>query len=620
MKVHIDIETYCELDLKKVGLYKYASHSSFRINCIAWDAGGVKGEWSVHEATKPWERVIRELDLTDATFVAWNANFERVILGQKLHDLLDPKRWECTMVRAGASGLPLQLQKANEALGYSGKYMEGYGEMLLLSKPNKKTGGPWCGREYADKYDRLLKYCERDVELEMRVARKLDSHELHLVEWDHNLYFADQHINDRGVPLDRKLVHIGWEQFEAHRHELLAEAEGTTGLKRAGPEAYRRWLCDNGMPGLENMQSATLAVAKGTPEAKRVAWLYTQANKKAPAKFKAMALATTSGNRVRGTHRFHAAGTGRWSSSIVQFQNIARPPKGVDPDEVIEDLMKQRCTGYIEAIHNGHMMGLLSACVRGAVRASKGNVLVVRDFAQIEARVLAWLARDREKVALFASGADVYKHAASSIYMVSADKITDEQRFVGKTAELALGYGGGKAAFAKMAENLGAPVSEKQAEAIKGRWRATNPHTVTFWDRMENYFAGHARGQFLKVVLKSGRPLVYFRPRYTQEGCSYQGVDTYTRRWQRTKTYGGKLVENVVQATARDLLGQAILKLHEMGAPIIFHVHDEIVLECPEAEAEDWQEKMAEVMDTPPKWAGGLPLDSEGYIAERYRK
>ena len=634
--IFIDTETYCELDLKKVGVHVYVNHHSFRATAIAW--GTKNSECKLYLPIKPdsvWPVELQHfIDDPFTIFIGWNAAFDRLVLNKELHRRglakIPSCRWECAATRAAAHGLPLSLDLCAQTLGYRGKDRTGQGEMLMLCKPGRSTGKqmPYEGNEL--RYKRLGNYCVQDVNVMQQICHFLDSHDLHLSEQEKELYFLDQNINDYGIPLDTYLVNKGKEMYEQAQRSFRAEMEGITGLNRAGPEAYRKWVMAQGLM-LKNMQAATikktLQNTKLVPSVAKVLKAYTVVNKKAPAKFTSMLEAMSSDNRVRGAFLMNGAATGRWAGRRVQFQNIARPLEGLKPNEIIADICFPRSMEFVEAIHGAGIMDLLSATVRGAVQAGQGNKLIVRDFAQIEARVLAWLAKDEKKLDLFRTGKDVYKHSASAIYQKPVSEITYEERFIGKTAELALGYGGGQQAFMRMANNFNAPVSSEQAEAIKTRWRRANLKTVQFWRKLETVWKTNASkniapGPFTFIKMPSGRRLYYLNPLICEGDLTYTGLDTYTRKWGKTTTYGGKLCENIVQALSRDILAHAMLRvMRNIGdGMIVLHVHDEIVIEVSDDSVVDCDEALKKAMNESPEWAEGLPMASEGYISQRYRK
>ena len=684
-RLHIDIETFSEVDLRTAGAYRYAEDPSTEILCVAYalDDGPVE-VWETSQSPIP-PRLVELFATGDVELHAHNSNFERTVLNAPCGRALgfpptSIHRWRCTMAQAQAVGLPGGLKEACNALGTEKrKDEEGRRVMLKLSKPRRPSkNNPaerWTRESSPEDFDALLAYCVDDVEAERSLANALPS----LSDGLLTVHRIDQEINDRGCPVDFKGV-LGMEAaWESRRHEIKAEvAEITGGVAVGSVQAVREWLDspDRGSARIPipNLQAPTvkrwrerisqrvekLSGAResdgdgpartlfGLLQCDKVLELFSAHQSKAPAKLTAMRKSMGADGRLRGMFRFHGAATGRWSSRIVQLQNLMRPVEGVDVDAAIEAVSG----GEIDAADLRERFGgievvtLAAACIRGMVAAPEGKSLVWVDFGQIEARVLAWLAGADDRLELFRTGGDFYSASASKILGKAVSK-DDPERQIGKVAELALGYQGAVGAFSKMAHSYGLEMAEDEMLSVVKAWRRANPEIAGWgdglWAQLRSAAAEavanpgvvstaaggrvkllHQR-PWLKMRLPSGRVLHYLRPEVCDGEVTYEGIDTYTRQWARTATYGGKLTENLVQATACDILMQAIrnvdrwLKATGKGA-VVGHVHDEILVECPTGDADEALEKATVVMETPPGWAKGLPLAAEGQIARRFGK
>lgn len=668
MTCHIDIETFSESPLKSSGMYKYAEHPSTEILvlCYAFDDGPVH-IWVPLESLpkKVTRRVIEKLEPGSKFVVqphppedlyyyvrqggecrAHNSGFERALLnshaGRKIgfpHTTI--KQWVCTAAKVASHSLPRQLGHAAKALGSYPKCEFGKMAMLQLCKPRTgkiarylPTNDGW------EKFVTLYLYCVDDVHAERGIDEEIPD----LSPRELQVFHLDQRINDRGVCIDQEAITDVQELIKCYKARLRANCLKWTGVTPGKTGKIADWVRDNGYD-IENLQASTIREATKDTAApslvKRVLGLYNIYNMKAVSKFTAMQKAVCGDGRLHGMFMYYGANTGRWSSKIVQLQNLFRPVIK-DPDVAIE-AFAIRDLDWIKTLFSKNLMKVFASTVRGMLIAAPGKILVAMDFKSIEARVIAWLAGELALLEVFFGHGKVYEHAAAGIYKKAIELVTEAERFIGKIAILALGYQGGKKAFAKMAKTYGVEIEEERAEQIKKDWREANPMIVQLWyDLNELAIAAvqnpgqvfgldnkkimfKVEGRFLYMRLPSGRRLAYFMPeikqdlRFNRPKLTYLGIDTYSRRWMRCDTYGGKLAENAVQAIARDLLVHGMFNIENAKYEIIGTVHDEVIIEVDEND-EDALEKIRTLICNTPDWAEGLPVAAEGFRAKRYRK
>lgn len=671
---HIDIETYSECPLKTAGVYKYAEHPSTEILVLCYRFGhdGPVHVWipfdGVPRDARPLKKrldkgsqVYTQKGIPDDLLMwilgggelrAWNAMFERIVIGTlgKTGRLDWPevprKQWFCTMAKAAACSLRQALGDAAKDTGCYPKDETGKMAMLQLCKPRKPSKKDpderWLIEKHPDKYRVLYHYCMDDV----RAESSLDAYIPELSPGEKRAYHLDQKINDRGIAIDIPNVMSAQVLVEEYKQRLVEECIKVSGLKPSQTAGLADWIREDCFYPIENLQSATVKEALQDPgipdDVAKVLKIYSTHNMKAVAKYPAMEKATGKDGRLRGMFRYHAASTGRWSSMIVQLQNLFRSVIG-DEDAPGEyeafaiEAMQFEDFDYFRGLFDKNPMKVLASCVRGMLIAPVGRLLLAIDYAAIEARVVAWLAGQLDILEVFETDGRIYEYTAMKIFgLKSVDDVTKAQRFIGKIAVLALGYQGGKVAFAKMAKNYGVEFPEEEAEQVKKDWRAANPKIVSLWYDLEEAAAAaignpdsiyevadgrimfKLEGDWLYMRLPSGRRLAYYRPKLDGEGKpTYMGIDTYTRRWMRCKTYGGKLCENAVQAIARDLLLHAMFKLDDAGLEIVGTVHDEAILEVDDGSV---YQTVTEIMCDIPDWAEGLPVGVDGFIDTRYRK
>ena len=667
MIIHGDFETRSEVDLKEVGLDVYARHPSTDVWCFGW----ARGDESPHI----WFPTMHYDDLWEGglegiTIVAHNAPFELAIWNHICVPRygwppLRPEQTRCTMAMAYAMALPGSLENASAALGLTQqKDMAGHRLMMQMSRPRAvEPDGTVVWWDDFDKQMQLAEYCKQDVRTEQALCKRL----LQLSPSEQALWELDYKINQRGIYVDRTAVTTAMWVVKKEVDRLNGEMQrATNGEVCAATEVatMTKWIQSCGVP-IEGLAKADVIDALKldyVPEDVRKALLIRQeAGKTSTAKLHTMVTCLNDDHRARGLLQYHAAGTGRWGGRRIQVQNLPRPSI---PHETIEQVIDVLTHASIDEAHAmitacfDRPMTVISDCLRGMICAAPGHELMAADFANIEGRVLAWLAGEQWKLDAFTAydqkkGPDIYKLGYAKSFRIPVEEVTKDQRFIGKVQELALGYQGGVGAFQTMARGYGVVVSDTLANEIKTAWRDAHPSVVRFWYALEDRAQKAVRspgevfalgdvgrkisflvkGSFLFCKLPSGRVLTYPHPKLKpimtpwgeeKEQVHYMSVDGKTKKWQETHTYGGKLAENVTQAVSRDILADAMLRVEAHGYPIVMHVHDEIVVEGPiipegvgiTHSLRNFETLVAQV----PAWATGLPIAVEGWRGLRYRK
>ena len=640
----IDIETYSSANLAKCGVYKYVESPDFEILLFGYSVDG--GPAQVIDLASG-ETIPKEIIdvLTDENVTKWafNANFERVCLSRYLNypigKYLKPSSWKCSMVWAATMGLPLSLEGVGSVLGLEKqKLTEGKDLIKYFCQPCSPTkANEHRTRNYPyhapDKWLSFKQYNIRDVEVEMSVQAKLANFPVPDNVWKE--YHLDQEINDRGVALDMVLVQKAIDMDSHSRSELTEAIKNLTGLDNPNSvQQIKQWLSKNGLE-TETLDKKTVLklIQTAPPELRDVLSLRQQLAKSSVKKYQAMKNAVCSDGRARGMFQFYGANrTGRWAGRIIQLQNL--------PQNHLPDLEQARALvkiGDIEAVELLYedVPDTLSQLIRTAFIPNEGAKFIVADFSAIEARIIAWLAGEKWREDVFAKGGDIYCASASQMFKVPVEKhgINSHLRQKGKISELALGYGGSVGALKAMGA-LDMGLTEDELPSLVDAWRQSNPNIVRFWwdvDRaaMEAIRNKHAnethgivfsyRSGMLFITLPSGRKLSYVKPRIGEnkfggQCITYEGIGT-TKKWERLSSYGPKLVENIVQATARDILCYAMQTLQNRS--IVMHIHDEIVIE---ADKRLPLNVVCEKMSRVPPWADGLLLGSDGYETSFYCK
>ncbi|RYC97889.1 DNA polymerase [Facklamia hominis] len=649
--LNIDIETYSEADLPKVGVYRYADDPSFDILLFSYALDG--GEVTCIDLTKDKlpQNLVKALLDPKVTKKAYNAQFERVCLSHYLFnegfidhfDWLDPSQWQCTMIHALSLGLPGSLGRCASYL----KVMEQKdqaGTQLInyFSKPCKKTkknGGRTRNLPEHDpeKWADYVKYNIQDVKTEMAIAKRLEALAVPDFEWE--MWHLDQQINDRGVELDMALAESAVEVMEKRSHKNLRRMQDLTGLRNPNSVAQLTdWLEAEGYP-YDNLRKGNVEKAleegKLSPKVKEVLDLRLANSNTSTKKYIVMEEAVCQDGRIRGLLQFYGASrTGRWAGRLLQVQNL--PRNYLKSIGLARQLVKEKEVEAIELIFD-ELPEVLKQLLRTGIVAEEGRHFVISDYSAIEARVIAWLAGEEWAIQAFRDHGKIYEATANQMFNLGGiENVTKSYRQRGKVATLALGYQGGVGALKAMgALDMGIP--EEDLQPLVDSWRKANPNIVNFWydvdkkakatvvDGLSRRTAsGRIRFSkekgFLRIQLPSGRYISYPRPKLADgrfgQVIEFEGQGLRVGI-EKIETYGGKLVENIVQATARDILAEGIKRIEKKGYPIVFHVHDEVVVEAP---LDVHTEELNQLLATNPTWAEGLPLGAAGFETEYYMK
>ena len=641
--LEMDIESFSDVDLIKCGVYAYADSPAFEILLFAWSFDG--GETQIIDLAQG-EKLPAEVE--DAIFdvsvtkTAYNANFERTCLSKYFGRYIPPESWHCSAVQAAMLALPRSLEDVGRVLGLDEQKMKEGKELIryfcIPCKPTKANGGRTRNLpcHAPEKWELFKTYCKRDVDVEKSIRRKL--HNFPIPESEMELYRLDQRINDRGVLVDMGLVEQAIACERLHKEVVTKRAYELTGLENPNSVAQLKgWLGDKGMEA-ESLSKKAVAdmIAETDGEVEELLRLRLLMAKTSVKKYEAMERSVCSDGRVHGMLMFCGANrTSRWSGKIVQIQNL---PKNYIPDlELARDLVKQGRFEDIELLYDS-TPNVLSELIRTAFIPKPGCRFVVADFSAIEARVLAWLSGEQWRLDVFTSHGKIYEASASSMFHVPMEEITKGSplRQKGKLAELGLGFGGAAGALISMGA-LDMGLTEEELPPLVAAWRKANPHITQFWWDVDaaaikavtekqktkvGKIIFEYKSGILFITLPSGRRLSYVKPRmavnrFGRDSLTYEGISE-NKKWSRIETYGPKLVENIVQGTARDLLAEAMLRVEKKGYPIVMHCHDEIIAEVPEGSGS--VDEMCEIMAIQPKWAEGLPLRADGYSCSFYQK
>lgn len=644
----LDAETFSSVDLAKCGVYKYAASEDFEILLLAYSVDyGPVVVVDLANGEKIPDEIIEAIKSPAVIKHAFNAAFERVCLSFWLqprneHDIpewLSAASWRCDMVHCAYLSLPLSLEKAGAVLKVEQQKMKEGKELIkyfcIPCKPTKANGGrtrnlPWHDPE---KWEIFKAYNRRDVETEIAIEKKISK-----VTIPHNIwkeYELDQQINDRGVLIDMDLVKAAMKLDEQSRDGLVREMCSLTMLDNPNSVVQLKgWLAEKGYEVESLGKKEVVKMLEDAPEEiAKVLGLRLQLAKSSIKKYQAMENYAGADGRARGLFQFYGASrTGRWAGRGVQLQNLRRN----DLPDLAEarELVKSENGEAVELLYDS-IPDTLSQLVRTALIPKPGMKFIVADFSAIEARVLSWLAGETWRMETFASGGDIYCATAGKMFHCNVVKHGEngELRQKGKQAELACGYGGSVGAMKAMgALDLG--MTEQELKPLVDAWRAANPKIVDFWwdvDKAVKYVV-RTKGKssirnlvfryqsgMLFIDLPSGRSLVYIKPRIEEndfggESITYMGIGA-TKKWERLESYGPKFVENIVQALARDLLMESMMRMVEVR--IVAHVHDEVIIE---AGVEDSVEKVCGLMAIAPDWAEGLVLNADGYECEFYMK
>lgn len=640
-KLSIDLETYSSVDLGKSGVYKYAESEDFEILLFAYsiDNGEVKVIDLVSGEVIP-EEILSALSDESIEKWAFNANFERVCLSRFLGKRLKPQGWYCTMIWSAYLGLPLSLEKVGEVLKLDKQKMnEGKALIRYFSipcKPTKANGMRTRNLPHHDlgKWSTFKEYNQRDVETEMAIKKKLSAFPIPQSEWEN--YWIDQNINDRGILIDESLVDSAIKFDEILREENMDRAIELTGLENPNsPMQLKEWLNKKGLE-IDSLAKKDVESALNNAEGdiKEVLELRQELSKSSVRKYDAMKNVKGKDNRARGLIQFYGANrTGRYSGRLIQVQNLRR--NNLKDLDLARSLVKNRDYETMEILYE-LPSDILSQLIRTAFIAKEGTRFIISDFSAIEARVLAWLAGEQWVLDAFENGEDIYCRTASRMFGIPVEKhgVNGHLRQKGKIATLACGYQGALGALKAMG-GIEMGLSEDELQSIVDSWREANPNIVSLWwdidsvvkrvvktrskEEYKNLVISYEKG-ILFIQLPSKRRLAYPKAkigmnRFGGESIVYEGI-VVGNKWDKIESYGGKFVENIVQAIARDILAEAMMRLEKKGFNIVMHIHDEAVIESDSSSIEE----INEIMSVVPSWAPGLILDADGFESEFYKK
>ena len=644
----IDIETYSSVDLSEAGVYRYAEAPDFEVLLIGYSVDGGPVEVLDVDA-EPFTRITefcRMLEDPEVMKTAWNANFERTCLAKWTGTPMPPEQWSDTMIMALECGLPGSLANAGIALGLpEDKLKDPIGKSLIQyfskpCKPTKANGGRTRNlpQHDPDKWKLYIEYNRQDVVTEMAIRDKLKRYPL--AESEQKLWCLDQRMNDNGVRVDLPMVEKIVRFDEQNRERLEKEARTITALQNPNSlQQLKGWLASQGVP-VEQLRKDDIdrLLSGDLPDnVRRVLEIRKALGKTSVKKYSAMLSATCKDSRLRGILQFYGANrSGRWAGRIVQTHNLA---KNFLPDlDLARELAAAGDFDTMETLF-GETSFVFSELIRTAFIPSEGCRFVVSDFSAIEARVVAWLAGEEWVLEAFRNGEDIYCKTASMMYHVPVVKhgVNGHLRQKGKIAVLACGYQGGIGAMKAM--DKGGTIPEEELQSVVNQWRAANPKIVKMWRtferaaqlaieerrtvKLKNGVAFSYVNWNLFIKLPNGRKLCYWGARLKEDEKGrriyYMGVNQETKQWGEAETYGGKLVENVVQATARDCLAEAMTRVSDMGYHIVMHVHDEMIVDVPKEDT-DALKKINAAMGQPIEWAPGLPLKGDGYECDFYKK
>ena len=624
--LEMDIESFSDVDLIKCGVYAYADSPAFEILLFAWSFDG--GETQIIDLAQG-EKLPAEVEEAifdvSVTKTAYNANFERTCLSKHFGRYIPPESWHCSAVQAAMLALPRSLEDVGRVLGLDEQKMKEGKELIryfcIPCKPTKANGGRMRNLpcHAPEKWELFKTYCKRDVDVEKSIRRKL--HNFPIPESEMELYRLDQRINDRGVLVDMGLVRNAVSCEHLHKEVVTKRAYELTGLENPNSVAQLKgWLGDMGMEA-ESLSKKAVAemIAETDGEVEELLRLRLMLAKTSVKKYEAIERSACSDGRVHGMLMFYGANrSGRWSGKNVQLHNL---PKNYLPDlELARELVKQGRFEDIELLYDS-TPNVLSELIRTAFIPKPGCRFVVADFSAIEARVMGWLSGEEWVLDVFRGDGKLYEMTASRMFGIPMSEIGkgSSERAKGKVASLACQYGGSSGALVSMGA-LDMGLTEEELPPLVAAWRKANPHMVQFWWDVDaaavkavtekqktkvGKIIFEYKSGILFITLPSGRKLSYVKPRmavnkFGRDGLTYEGISE-NKKWSRIETYGPKLVENIVQGTARDLLAEAMLRVEKKGYPIVMHCHDEIIAEVPEGTGS--VDEMCEVMAVQPKWA-----------------
>lgn len=634
--LNIDIETKSGNEIK-YGVRKYVDSEDFEILLFAYsiDGGEVETYDFANGEQLPAE-IVEALTNPSVTKIAFNASFERTCISRAMGRPLPPEQWRDTMIWGMELGLPASLAQMAKYLKVP-QQKDTEGKRLIRKYCIPKKDGSFCEEYDSEDWQLFKSYVAQDVRTEMSIAEELAPYPIADSEWE--LWALDQAINDRGVGIDMDLVRAALLLDEETSAAAKEQLKTLTGLDNPNSVMQlKKWLDEQGLQvqSLGKEQVTEILADAETPNLVREALILRQATSNSSIKkYDMLNNATCRDDRIHGILQFYGATrTGRWAGRLLQVQNL--PRGSLKPHELAaaRDFVKENDLEALDMIW-GDVPEVLKSLIRSALIPSDGHEFIVSDFSAIEARVIAWLAGETWVLDTFREGHDIYKATANQMFHLGGvDKVDKAMRQRGKVATLALGYQGGTGALQAMGA-LKMGIKEDELQGLVNAWRTANPNIVKFWRRVEaaakralefgtkvslrgTGISFYVRDHFLMIGLPNGRSIAYANATLEDGRIRYEGKSMTSSTFQKLDTYGGKLVENIVQATARDVLGEAMLRLEKLGYKIVAHVHDEVILDVPKGITNI--DEINEQMAINPEWTEGLPLAAAGFRSDFYMK
>ena len=638
----IDIETYSDVSLPDCGVHRYAASEQFEILLFAYSLNDEPTRIiDLASGEKISDKIMEYLTDDSVIKTAYNAAFERNCINRFFGLSLKPEGWRCTAVQASMLSLPLSLEGVGEALNLDKKKMSEGKDLIryfcMPCKPTKANGGRTRNlpSDAPEKWELFKTYCIRDVDVEKQIRNKLAK--FPIPDREQKLYCMDQRINDRGIMVDQELIGHAVACDLLYKETVTKKAYEISGLENPNSVSQLKdWLNEKGIEVDSLAKAAVEELVENTQgDVSEMMKLRLAMSKTSVKKYEAMERSVCPDGRVHGLLQFYGANrTGRWAGRLVQIHNL--PQNHMEDLELARSLVKEGRYDLVELLYDS-TPDVLSELIRTAFVARPGCRFIVSDFSAIEARVMGYLAGEGWVMEEFRGDGKIYEQTASKMFHIPIGEITkgSPYRARGKVASLACQYGGAEGALISMgALNF---VEEEELKGLVRSWRTANPHIVNYWYEIDGAVKAAVKERkmtkvgmvtvyyqsgMLKIALPSGRVLSYVRPRMTvnrfgSESVSYEGVGT-NRKWTRIESYGAKFCENIVQATARDVLAEAMLSLEKKGFDIVCHIHDEVVLEVPEGTSS--VEEVNEIMAVCPDWCEGLPLKAAGFESPFYKK
>ena len=638
----IDIETYSDVSLPDCGVHRYAASEQFEILLFAYSLNDEPTQIiDLASGEKIPDEIMEYLTDDSVIKTAYNAAFERNCINRFFGLSLKPEGWRCTLVQASMLSLPLSLEGVGEALNLDKKKMSEGKDLIryfcMPCKPTKANGGRTRNlpSDAPEKWELFKTYCIRDVDVEKQIRNKLAK--FPIPDREQKLYCMDQRINDRGIMVDQELIGHAVACDLLYKETVTKKAYEISGLENPNSVLQLKdWLNEKGIEVDSLAKAAVEELVENTQgDVAEMMKLRLAMSKTSVKKYEAMERSVCPDGRVHGLLQFYGANrTGRWAGRLVQIHNL--PQNHMEDLELARSLVKEGRYDLVELLYDS-TPDVLSELIRTAFVARPGCRFIVSDFSAIEARVMGYLAGEGWVMEEFSGAGKIYEQTASKMFHIPIEEITkgSPYRARGKVASLACQYGGAEGALISMgALNF---VEEEELKGLVQSWRTANPHIVNYWYEIDSAVKAAVKERkmtkvgmvtvyyqsgMLKIALPSGRVLSYVRPRMTvnrfgSESVSYEGVGT-NRKWTRIESYGAKFCENIVQATARDVLAEAMLSLEKKGFDIVCHIHDEVVLEVPEGTSS--VEEVNEIMAVCPDWCEGLPLKAAGFESTFYKK